>query len=504
MCSKRYRYAVQLTITFALVASINPFQFTSYERRRKLSGLSRKWKSDVYNAVDDTTITSISPTVQYVAKTTESFKLADLYWLQANVMAYCGNSQSVVEKMAFHRPTASLLLGYNTTSSSSGNSDQELPFPTNRVQYVGMIVASGKTAQELLCNIKATSTCEKYSFWTLDCDTFEPLAGRQFTTSMLLCAVSRHLSGEPVLGRDDIDDETISYLLVETSSQLYLIEKLPADNQMHDKYNENVSRFRQEWSRRPFQYSGAVNIEIAITVVDMLQRLMSKNGEDRKDKRRIRLLDPTVGSGTFLAAAAKLWNSRDDQNESLDIVGIDSNSKCSEGTTKNLCKLLGGESSVTAEEDSSGQSWTFSNADSKSEMSSRATIHCGDSVELLPNISQDGKFDCVVSNLPWNRNTFEYKQDTSSCTSSEIMKQIAEVIKPGKPVIVVSGSNDPAHAFNAKRTLKSLGFYIIGEVTIPPAGFSLPDSGKKKSTGASDRPMKRNSNCVVTVAIAPC
>mmetsp|Transcript_14928 Transcript_14928/g.23102 ORF Transcript_14928/g.23102 Transcript_14928/m.23102 type:complete len:85 (+) Transcript_14928:630-884(+) len=84
------------------------------------------------------------------------------------------------------------------------------------------------------------------------------------------------------------------------------------------------------------------------------------------------------------------------------------------------------------------------------------------------------------------------------------MKQIAEVIKPGKPVIVVSGSNDPAHSFNTKRTLSSLGFNIIGEVSIPPAGFSLPESGKKKSVEAPDRSAKRNSNCVVTVAIAPC
>ena len=47
-------------------------------------------------------------------------------------------------------------------------------------------------------------------------------------------------------------------------------------------------------------------------------------------------------------------------------------------------------------------------------------------------------------------------------------------------MIVVSGSNDPAHSFNAKRTLNSLGFNVIGEVSIPPAGFSLPESGKKR------------------------
>ena len=78
-------------------------------------------------------------------------------------------------------------------------------------------------------------------------------------------------------------------------------------------------------------------------------------------------------------------------------------------------------------------------------------------------------------------------------------------MKAGTPVIVVSGSNDPTEPFNTMQSLNSSGFDIIGEVTIPPADFSLPDSGKKKNENieASDRPTKRKSNCVVTVAIAP-
>ena len=141
--------------------------------------------------------------------------------------------------------------------------------------------------------------------------------------------------------------------------------------------------------------------------------------------------------------------------------------------------------------------------DSKSEIPIKTTIYCGDSVELLSSTSLDGEFDCVVSNLPWNRNTYEFKQGTSNCTSAEIIRRIAEVVKPGKAVIVVSGSNDPAHSFNAKRTFKSLGFDIVGEISVPPSGFCLPESTKKKSTGVSDQQTKGNSNCVVTVAIAP-
>ncbi|KAL7440744.1 hypothetical protein ACHAXM_007443 [Skeletonema potamos] len=492
-------FFVTLVITVAAVAGAFQYSISCERRRRNVSGLRRNCGSDVY-AVDSTTISlALQPCFQYVAKTTESFKFADLYWLQANVMAYSENPESVVEKLAFHRPTASLLLGYNRTTSSG--SDQQLPFPSDRVQYVGRIIASGVNAQELLANIReTTSTCN--CLWTLEYDTFEPLAGRQFTTSMLMCAISRLLSGEPLLGRNDSDDATIiSYLLVESSSKLYLVEKLTVDNQMHEMYDDDVKRFRQKWSRRPFQYSGAVNIEIAITVVDMLHRLLQKNGDDLKDNRRIRVLDPTVGSGTFLAAAATLWNSRgrDDENWSLEVVGIDSNSKCSEGTIQNLRKLLGVECIAEGEGESNAKSWDFIN--SKSEIDSRATIYCGDSVELISSKLLGDEFDCVVSNLPWNRNTYEYKEDTCSCTRSEIMRRLPKVLKPGKPVIVVSGGSDDS--FNAKCCLQSIGFSVIGEVSIPPAGFSLPCSRKKKSIEATDQSAKRNSDCMITIAIAP-
>lgn len=444
-----------------------------------------------------TSISSTYPNVQYIAKTKESFKFADLYWLQSHVMAYC-NSESVVEKLAFHRTTASYLL---TTSISSINANyQELPFSPDRVKYVGKVIASGASVQEFLNNIKATSTCNCY--WTLDNDTFEPLTGRQFSSAMLMCAVSRHLSGEPLLVSDaglaaqNNTATSVSYVIAETSDQLYLIEKLQPQ---YGTYHESVSHFRQEWARRPFQYSGAVNIEIAITVIDMLQRLLQARG-DAKDER-VRLVDPTVGSGTFLATAAMLWNCKNDRNQSLDIIGIDSNSKCSVGTMQNLCKLFNVECITEQEptEECTGKSWTTS-LDVFSEKPSKVTIHSADAVKLLRSTSLGGPFDCAVTNLPWNRNTFEFKQETSN----NIVMQLVDAMKPGAPLIVVSGSNDPNDSFNAKYCLSGLGFDVIGEVSIPPAGFSLPKSGiKKKRSEQLAQSKKRSSDCVVTVAIAP-
>lgn len=475
-----------MALVAVMASSFDAFQYKYYDGHSK----RRRKSFHIY---------ALSPELneQYVAKTIESFKLADLYWLQSQVM--CGNSESTVEKLAFHRPTASYLLT-SSPSIETDTNNYELPFPLDIVQFVGKVTAAGGTTKEFLDNITKASSKSCKCYWTLDYDTFEPMVGRQFSSVMLMCAVSRHLPGEPLLVSESehcIESDSISYyVLAETSNRLYLIEKLQIQQQaqLHIVAERRVSHFRQEWSRRPFQYSGAINVDIAITVVDMLQRIMQTRAGPKG--KTIRLLDPTVGSGTFLALAGWLWNERNDQGESLDIVGVDSNPKCCIGATQNLAKLFSVQSNITEKEPS--KSWTLAISDS-----SKATIHCADSVELLSSSSL-GEFDCVVTNLPWNRNTFEFKSEaTSNSPRGDLLKRLIHVMKPGAPVVVVSGSNDTNEGFNALNCLKEMGFDIIGEVTSPPAGFSLPDSGKKKRNEPSSQSTKRNSSCVVTVAIAP-
>ena len=55
-------------------------------------------------ATDEEEDTSL---LQFVAKTIESFKLADLYWLESCVMARNSDGGGIVDRLAFHRPTAS-------------------------------------------------------------------------------------------------------------------------------------------------------------------------------------------------------------------------------------------------------------------------------------------------------------------------------------------------------------------------------------------------------------
>lgn len=142
-------------------------------------------------------------------------------------------------------------------------------------------------------------------------------------------------------------------------------------------------------------------------------------------------------------------------------------------------------------------------------------------------------FDYVVANLPWNRNTFEYRSSSdnsihddddtedSSCINSAIIRAMASVPKSGAPVAIISGHDDGdekeisvggsgALPFKAITCLQGLGFPILGQATIPLRGFDLPVSGKKKSKTRSDsgsssngKSEGRSSDCIITLAIAP-
>ena len=142
-----------------------------------------------------------------------------------------------------------------------------------------------------------------------------------------------------------------------------------------------------------------------------------------------------------------------------------------------------------------------------------ATIYCEDSARLSTVISDD-MFDCAVANLPWNRNTFEYQGTYSDCTNSDILEATASALKPGSPLVVVSarnreipvedGAGDGGSPFNATKCLQQLGFHVLGEATIPPTGFELPLSGKKKTPSATkNRKSGSSSDCVITLAVSP-
>ncbi|KAL7502601.1 hypothetical protein ACHAXN_000533 [Cyclotella atomus] len=449
-----------------------------------------------------------SNAVQYVGKTIESFKLADVYWLESCMYAYNTRNQTIgtsepVQQLAFHRPTASYLLGY----SSKCATPCELPFRTCRFQYIAKEIARGDTQEELLESIRHIRFMDDPSLlWTISYDVFEPLHPKVSST-MLVCAMSRLLPGEPLLNRESRMGGVKSYMVIETSSRLYLVERL--DQDQNDKYfhDTDTQQFRDVWTKRPFQYSGAINLDLAMTVIDVLGHVLFKKNTM---PRTMRLLDPTCGSGTFLALSVSKWAGL----ANLELVGFDSNPKCAAGTASNLVKTFSiGDDHVYRDETDSRCSVTFP-SDDYFPLQSVAKIITGDSSQL--NTTAFGEpFDCAVTNLPWNRNTFEYesadspaRNKASQSVHTRILKSVASALKPRAPIVVISAdSTDDVkddtgiNSFNAQTCLKDLGFEVLGCASVPPKGFALPES--KKGTGFLSKKLKGSSHCSIVIALAP-
>ena len=599
---------------------------------------------------------------QIVAKTVESFKLADLYWLESCVISHYYHTttsttantnhhqQHKVDSLAFNHPTASHLLSfwkntadasnYETTTTATntivvdGNDmyHQEdrrymtLPFRSKRIQYMAEILASGYTPLQLIDNINSSRMIMRKginsSLWTLEYEIFERWHNNyddntnnnnnqnhqdKVCSTMLLCAVSRALPGEPSLSltsssssllQDDEVGSITPYIIIETSNQFYLAQKLsvrqsaiPTQDRVdfdlkqqcqQQQHTSSTDQFQSLWSTRPFQYSGAINIGVASVIIDMLsdalrlrcerhQHLHTTVGSDSigntnnnikstsNKQRIIRILDPTCGSGTFLALALMIWSEKYNttatasSNDTIivDATGIDSNYKCARGTIANLRHLFGlstiddenndNNDNVGVVDDDVIRQWTFNLYPATGRLTSssllalplsRVTIHANDSVNLSTFVLD--KFDCAVANLPWNRNTLEYQGQTTNndtttntsttcCTNERILLSMAAVLKPGAPLVIISGgcssSNNTRQdtkskytSFNVKECLEGMGFVILGQATIPPQGFQLPASGKKKKTktkkdssivATMNENVQRNSDCLITVAIAP-
>jgi hypothetical protein len=454
------------------------------------------------------------------------------------VSAYCfhgretSNALELVERLSFHRPTASYLLGYSvagTDNSTENNTTPfKLPFRPGRFQYVSKVIAIGETPNEYLANIKQAVKGPD-SFWLLGYDTFEPL-NHKVSSSMLMCAVSRLLPGEPLLGSENsVESHVISYLIVETSTQLYLVEKLVQNQEDAFEIAKPITRqFREIWPKRPFHYSGAINLDVAVTVVDILSDiLLSRTASHVKCKdteeetstevtnaipRTVRLLDPTVGSGTFVALAAMVWS----RFTNIEVTGVDSNPKCSFGTVLNLMSLFSvGDDSLVCNE--SRTKWTLKFPTNELSLKASANIHTDDSTVLQSN-AVNGLFDCAVTNLPWNRNTFEFhglhgradgEGDSHMEVSKGILQAVALVLKPRAPIVVISaeGSDDIGcsagpELFDAGKCLDDLGFDILGYASIPPTGYALPSSTKKRMASSTNK-VKGTSNCQILVALAP-
>lgn len=117
--------------------------------------------------------------------------------------------------------------------------------------------------------------------------------GGAYTAKALLCAVSQCFQTPPAI--DLLAQESAqAFRIYGTESSLHLCEVM-AD------LSSDIRRTKEVWSSRPFQYSAALHLEVAESLVNILvHEFMNTHA-----KRPTTLLDPCCGSGTTLYVARR-------------------------------------------------------------------------------------------------------------------------------------------------------------------------------------------------------
>lgn len=334
---------------------------------------------------------------QVIAKTTESFKLSDLYLMEAQIQAtilesdllHADNMHKYISALTMDPQTGSYLLEINSNKlidaayqqAGIGNivHNVERPSCLNRLDWIGEVIASGTCGQNLLDHLEMTKNSpellDKIDDFTLDYLCMGYMREKDFSSSKTLtCRIVQSIPSRAVL---DAKKAKTNLLLIETADCIYLTKKYILTSKMEQGSDEfNVAK---RWSGRPFQYSSAINPTVAEITMSLL-------GDLSKDNSRVILFNPTVGSGTFEAFALE---------RGMDVTGFDINDKCVNGTIKNLQYVFG--------ED-------FTNK--------RMDIRVNDSTRLDTRLEHN--CNCAVTNLPWGQNT-AIENENDNLVSSNII-----------------------------------------------------------------------------------
>lgn len=378
-------------------------------------------------------------------KTKETFKLGDLQYLASQLEFRCCKRRLV------DAATGSSLLEIQHDRYSYSSSR----FLSSQCDWMGEILARASSPDQLVT--KATAEVTLDHPWTLryvrmiSIPSYPTVSafGGSYTKQTLLNAVSNALPKTPAAALDPNTEPLDRLIVVDATtatgaSKFFLLRLLQSSN------NPCSSPFRAKWSQRPFLYSSAMNPDAVELIVDALLCLLPSH-----NRSSLSLFDPCCGSGSFLVAAL---------DRGLSVTGWDSNPTCVEGARSNLAFL-------------------HPNA-----TTSHCDIHHLDSTLECHSFPD---YDSAVCNLPWGLNT---QRDAE--TNQKILERLSE--RAGAPCAIVSKGS----VSTISETVQQLGFRIVGQAEIPPAGFSLPKSKKKKA----DVPVqlggdldKGRSHCVVTI-----
>ena len=436
-----------------------------------------------------------------LAKTPESFRLPDLYAMEASLRSEADGGGYRCVRTDVDPATGSCLLRLDLhlgggSGGGPGGSDGGRSGPTrpsfsgppppsflSRCDFIAECLASGRDAASLLEDVRINGGgLAAVEDWALDylClapngpsssaaavapsdragkgggrDTRggrkRPGGGKGYTSRSLLCCVSHSLAGRPAL---DPRGATQRLVVIEASDGLFLARKIAPPEETPPVVDGEEGRARPEgrksWAGRPFQYSSAVNPTVAEVVVDVLLDLArarrrshpspsgSGGGRERGGRPTL-LLDPTCGSGTFLARAVE---------RGADAVGWDVNPACVDGSERNLQFMFG-------EAGGGGPMWTVDERDAASPPDGRCDC------------------DCVAANLPWGINTPSFLGE-----NGDILAALARTVPPGTPCAFVFRGG--SHGDDLRRAMEGLGYEIRGKAHVPPRDFRPPGSAKKR------------------------
>ena len=495
-----------------------------------------------------TSTSSSSASMRLLALTPQSFKLADLYCLAASLEVQRwpgGSTSSNWERLLVDSGTGSALLrrdveeSFLFLDSSTVDPSYSSPIFLQRCQWVGRVLASGPTPNDLVHQIRTgyspTSAEEQESSaaagarlhwtdcvrhpWTLqyvclgDNVPYErPTHRRSHTANRLLCATAQAMGYPAPLSSASSTTTTIDnsnaasapppaalsssssthpvveqLLLLDTwnktnseSSHYYLLQKLQAFNPPSSSRD-----FQVQWTQRPFEYSSALNLGIAELILDILMHLVQQRPQPQT---MIRFLDPCCGSGTLLAGLLYRSANTKDIPCPIHVTGYDVNDKCVLGTRQNLLHAL---SNNNGHHDLV-ELWS----------------HVEERDSSLPSSTKpQSLFDCSACNLPWDLNT---KVDSVD-ENRQILTQLRRQLKDGAPCAIVSKGtvhDDPDNNNNNTPVLpwEQLGFRVLGQAQVPPKDFQLPVGKKKpRKSNAVERPVpidQGRSHCLVTIVEA--
>ena len=369
-----------------------------------------------------------------LVKTSETFKLAELQYLEARLQARHYSCERLVLDVA----TGCSLLRID---GFDGLSQRKWPSSLRRADWVGEILAQSDDPHSLLMTIGGVHSIQPG--WTLDylrLHQTEADATKMtgYTSRSLMVCVAQAISSPAHL----IPQQALENLmLVDTVDCFYLVRMLQRPTQ--ESHNAIA------WNQRPFQYSSSINPNIAEIIVDYL--LDAVDGMNQP-----KILDPTCGSGTFLAYALA---------RGMVAEGWDVQQACVDGTKRNLDSFFG-----------TSDKWTVSKRDAADCLT----------LESMNDV------DCVVANLPWGQNTMSYSEE-----NSRILANITPFLKENTPC-----------AFATKDTklqvsLKHLGYKILGWANVPPTDFELPRGKKQKNNNDAMSSSRSSSGCVITLALSP-